>query len=244
MKYSWRLPKGTYPLEVKKPSSSSSSEEVDQLIRLPMKVLDDLNICEIRAKLRSMIALQAGTTVLEEMGKTWWNKFRGTVIGATKFIFSKHGAILYDIAEEKDVFLTFLTKRRGKEYIIMLHGRVDLAIFFSYQRIPMIVLFEFTLYRDALTTVKDRLLAYASAIYNEYGFPVIPVIVIMTPTSQVTDMYVLVNKGYVVNELKYKISKKLLPITLGEKEPKHVSKDLCHLCDISIKRICPFYHQG
>ena len=212
---------------------------------VPMKILDDINICEQRAVVRTNIGFRGAPTEQEKAGKTWWNKKREQY---RKLISSLLGVKLDAVWVEHDLFLTYA----GTKKIINLNGLADIVVFASIEckdresnevdRVPVFILFEFTMY-EGIEDVVDRVLAYASATFNRYGFPVIPVIIVLKDFEHdIVDKCVIIsnaNRTGLVPRLQAKLSR-LEKLLLGELKPRHAVAELCPFCDIDIRRICPY----
>ena len=221
--------------------SLSSTGEV---ALVPMKILDDISICEQRAIIRASIGFKGTPTEQERAGKVWWTKKREQY---RKLISSVLGAKLGAVWIEHDLSLTYV----GSKKIVYLNGLADMVVFASIEcedrewkrvgSIPVLVLFEFTTY-ECIEGVVDRVLAYASATFNRYGFPVIPVIIVLRDFEHdIVDKCVIIsnaNRIGVVPRLQARLSR-LEKLLLGELKPRHASAELCPFCDIDIRRICP-----
>ncbi len=241
MRFSWRLPKGMYPSAVGRHQSLSSMECADRV--LPMKALDDLAICEMRAKLRRQLVLQAHPTLAQLEGKRAEASILNSLWDVFKHIVMKRGGTtLFDgPVREKDVVLTAVVNVGGRVSVV-LRGRVDLLAFTSFKGTPLVFLFEVTQYSGAASTVKHRLLAYASCIYAEYGFPVIPVLLLLNSSNEVRDAYIMVVKNLIAGVELQKPIRRLVELLLGVREPRHANPEVCVSCDVAIRRSCPFLH--
>ena len=249
MKFSWRLPRGIYPSGAKRLKLLSSMEEVSEgeqinLIQVPMKVLDDLNVCEMRAKLRSEPYIKGKAIIHEELGKAWWKKISERICSDIISCLRIGGKIL-DSWLEVDLVLTY----KGAKLAIDLHGRADIVTFASIEctsdSIPLIALFEFTIYREALNVIVERVIAYASALYSHYGFLVLPIIAIIKDLNDkvtLDGMFMLQNDNPLgFSSLLLNILRRLEKILLDEVRVRKAPEDLCAFCDVDLRKRCPYF---
>ncbi len=240
-RFSWRLPRGIYPYVVKKCLSSSSMECVE--LELPMKILDDLAICRMRAKLRAEAVLQTGLTQAEAHGKNMWSKLRERFKNLVESSIRVVGGVVLSSYLEKDVFLTVTSSRETKTWNIIFRGRVDFAAIVNLKDSIFTMLVEVTEYRDAPVVTKNRLQAYASALYGELGFPVVPVLIILGEHEMIKDVQVLKKNKILVPGIELRrIVNRLIRTLTSEEVFKVSSRDLCVSCDPSIRRLCPYQH--
>jgi len=212
-----------------------------------MKVLDDLNICEVRAKLRVEASTKGVLTPMQEEGKRWWYKKRVKYLKIIQGAFKKSlGFIIHNTSLEHSLALLYV----GDKYIIEMHGAADIVLLTSLKcyytgneiYVPLVLLFEFTLFKDALKVVKTRLEAYATALYGIYGYPVIPVLAIIEDEEAGKGkLYILYKESLFSITLTKKL-KRLEKIIANSVKPKRASKEICISCDIELRRKCPFYH--
>ena len=210
----------------------------------PMKILDDINICEQRAVIRADKGFKGAPTEQERVGKVWWVKKREQY---RKLISSVLGVKLDAVWIEHDLSLVYAGSRR----IISLNGLADMVVFASIEcedrewkridSVPVLILFEFTMY-EGIEDLVDRVLAYASATFNRYGFPVIPVIIVLKDFEHdVVDKCIIIsntNRIRLVPRLQARLSR-LEKLLLEELKPRHASAELCLFCDVDIRSICP-----
>ncbi|MEM1696150.1 MAG: hypothetical protein QXQ90_06100 [Desulfurococcaceae archaeon] len=207
-----------------------------------MKVLDDLAVCRMRAKLRAEAVLQTGLTPAEAHGKSAWAKLQQRVANLVEASIRNSSGDVLTSYLEKDVALTATLSHGAKPWNIVLRGRIDFAILVNLKDSIFAVLIEVTEYRDAPRVIKNRLQAYASALYEELGFPVVPVLVIVREQETVEDVLVLVSRSLVPGvELRRPVYR-LVRVLTGEEVVKAPGSDLCVVCDPSIRRLCPYQH--
>ncbi len=241
MRFSWRLPRGIYPLEVSEERLSSSTEGVgrEKVFFGPMKVLDDLSVCRQRVLLRLQPHLQTQPTLPQQMGKESWNRKKWHYVTFVRNVFNDDPFRVFgEPLIEPDIHpLTYL----GSEAYIVLRGKVDMLMFVKVHDTFLHILFEFTLYENP-SVIKDRLVAYASAVYNMFGYYVVPVIVIMKDYERDIVRNVLICR----NLSKYGISRDLLrafrqleKLVTGDLRVRKPGDDVCYQCDVDIGRICP-----
>ncbi|MEM1528199.1 MAG: hypothetical protein QW290_07770 [Sulfolobales archaeon] len=207
-----------------------------------MKILDDLAICRMRAKLRAEAVLQTGLTPAEAHGKSMWAKLQHRLINLVKVsVRDADGDVLTSYLE-KDVALTATLSYGAKPWNIVFRGRIDFATLVNLEDSIFVVLVEVTEYKDAPVVVKSRLQAYASALYGELGFPVVPVLIIVREREIIEDMWGLISRSLVPGvELRRPVYR-LIRTLSGEEVVKAPSSDLCVVCDPSIRRLCPYQH--
>lgn len=240
MKFSWRLPRGVYPYAVRRCLSSSSTECIE--LELPMKILDDLAVCRMRAKLRAEAVLQTGPTPAEACGKRVWARLQQPLVNMVEEGFRSVGGDILTSYVERDVILTATLSYGAKSWNIMFRGRIDFAVLVNLKSSIFVLLVEVTEYRDAPLVVRSRLQAYASALYGELGFPVVPVLVIVGEREKIEDMRVLVGRSLIPGiELRRSVYR-LIRTLAGEEVVRAPSSDLCAVCDPSIRRLCPYQH--
>ncbi|MEM1528466.1 MAG: hypothetical protein QXS62_07150 [Sulfolobales archaeon] len=207
-----------------------------------MKVLDDLAVCRMRAKLRAEAVLQTGLTPAEAHGKSAWAKLRQRVANLVEASVRNSGGDVLTSYLEKDVALTATLSHGTKPRNIVFRGRIDFAILVNLKDSIFAVLIEVTEYRDAPRVIKNRLQAYASALYGELGFPVVPVLIIVREQETVEDVLLLVSRSLVPGvELRRPVYR-LVRVLTGEEVVKAPGSDLCVVCDPSIRRLCPYQH--
>jgi len=251
-RFSWRLPRGLYPLKASPSKSSYSSEEEGiqtKVLNLPMKVLDDLNICEERAILRAEPHLSSQPTVMQEFGKTWWRRKADKYRRVVETMFGTEHVVLYS-SVERSLSLYYV----GSEFKFQLQGVADLVAIFSIccktgraekeSCVPNTVLFEFTIY-ERFENIVPRVIAYASSLYSEYGFLTMPVIVIMRDFEEdVVERALLLlnsNEAGFTNVLKDSM-KRLEALLSRRARPRKASEEICTQCDIELRRRCPYLH--
>jgi len=247
--FSWRLPRSLYPLKVNPSKSSYSLEEeraATGLLVLPMKILDDLSICEQRAVLRAEPHLNNQPTVMQELGKTWWRKKADKYRSAIESILREKHVVLHSSLEH-NLSLYYA----GVRLSFQLQGRPDLAVISSIcceakrgDCIPIVILFEFTIY-EHFEDIVPRVIAYASGLYVEYGFLTVPVIVVMRNYERdtVEKIVLLLNNdkaGFSI-VVKSKV-KKLEELLSGRAITRRASREVCAQCDVDIRRRCPYSH--
>ena len=217
-----------------------------ELIEAPMKVLDDMSICEERAKLRVKNTTRSLLTPSEKEGKKWWYRERERYLRFLKSTFKEEDRfITHKDSIEHHLVLSYV----GEKYVIEMHGSADIVLFTSLKckpskkefYMPLLFLFEFTLFRNAVTTVKTRLEAYATALYGIYGYPTIPILIIVERENAYKgELYVLRKDSIFSNTLIGKL-RRLEKLIKGEIRPKHAPKDVCTSCDINLRRMCPYF---
>ena len=196
----------------------------------------------MRAKLRAEAVLQTGLTPAEAHGKSTWAKLQQRVANLVEVSVRNSGGDVLTSYLEKDVALTATLSYGTKPWNIVLRGRIDFAILVNLKDSIFAVLIEVTEYRDAPRVIKHRLQAYASALYGELGFPVVPVLVIVREQETVEDVLVLVSRSLVPGvELRRPVYR-LVRVLTGEEVVKAPGSDLCVVCDPSIRRLCPYQH--
>ncbi|MEM4570691.1 MAG: hypothetical protein QXE66_05230 [Desulfurococcaceae archaeon] len=196
----------------------------------------------MRAKLRAEAVLQTGLTPAEAHGKSAWAKLRRRLINLVKMSFEEVGGSAMTSYLERDVALTATLRDGTSLWNIIFRGRVDLATLVNFKGSLFTVLFEVTEYRDAFRVVKHRLQAYASALYGELGFPVVPVLVIMKEQETVEDVLVLISSGRIPGVELRRAVNRLIRVLTGEERLKALGSNLCVVCDPSIRRLCPYQH--
>jgi len=243
MSFSWRLPRALYLLEERgRISSSSTGEAIEkEVVFLPMKVLDDLSICEQRAVLRAETQLSAKPTAQQELGKEWWSKNRDKYSKLTELVLGKSGEVL-DVWLEHSVGLVY----EGQNMQINLSGLVDMLVFYSTKCredcISLLLLFEFALHRE-VSHVADRVVAYASSMYTRYGFLTLPVITVMKSVDedQVERMVLLMNTDRLGISQIYAKVKHLEELLIRRARPRHAPHEVCYWCDTELRRRCEYY---
>jgi len=240
--FSWRLPRALYLLEEKtKTLSSSTGEEEKKVVWLPMKVLDDLSICEQRAVLRAETQLSAKPTVQQELGKEWWSKKRKKYSELVKSVLSNNSRVL-DVWLEHPVGLAY----EGQDMQINLSGLVDMFVFYPVKcgggYIPLVLLFEFTLHKEIVHIV-NRVVTYASSVYTRYGFLTAPVITVMRSPDEdfVEKIVLLVNTDRLGISKIYAKVKHLEELLARKARPRHASREVCLWCDTELRRRCEYH---
>jgi len=208
---------------------------------LPMKILDDLSICEQRAVLRAETQLSAKPTQPQVSGKEWWSRRKHRYSNWIRLALSSKG-LVHSVWVEHSVELAY----EGLNTLINLSGLVDVIVLYSLNcgkdYIPVIVLFEFTLHRE-VSHIASRVVAYASAVYTKYGFATIPVAVVVKDTDEdlVERIMLLVNTnnlGVTPIDMELKHLERLLSRAT---KPRHAHRDVCVWCDTELRRRCVYY---
>jgi len=242
MSFSWRLPRGLYLLEERgRISSSSTGGEGKKVVWLPMKVLDDLSICEQRAILRAETQLSAKPTVHQELGKEWWSRKRSAYGKLMRSVLRSRG-IVHDVWLEHPLGLAY----DGRTVQINLSGLVDVLAFYSIEckgeYVPLVLLFEFTLHRE-VSDVASRVVAYSSATYTRYGFPTVPVVVVVKDPDEdlVEKAVLLMNEDKLgVSHINTKVGR-LEELLSGSVKPRRAPRSVCPWCDTELRRRCEYY---
>ena len=129
------------------------------------------------------------------------------------------------------------------------HGRADIVVFSlincSSDPIPLIVLFEFTIYRDALNVIMDRVIAYATSLYVSYGFLTLPIIAIIKDIDEniiLDGMFILQNEESLgFSSLLLRKLRRLEKILLDEVRVRKAPEDLCAFCDVDLRKRCLYF---
>jgi len=248
--FSWRLPRNLYPSKANPEKSLYFSEEESvqkKMMEIPMKILDDLAICEQRAMLRAEPHLGNQPTVMEELGKKWWREKADSYRRAVENLFGgEHVKLLSNIEHYLSLYYI------STNFVFKLNGVADLVTIFSIHckskitenvyYVPTTILFEFTLYRR-IESIISRVVAYASGLYSEYGFLTVPIVLIVDDfENDIIERAVLLlnnNKAGFVSMLKNNLSR--LEKLLGEESrPRIASKEVCRQCDLDIRNRCPY----
>jgi len=213
---------------------------------LPMKILDDLSVCEQRAMLRAEPHLGGQPTVVQELGKAWWRKKANEYRRMVESLFKVEHVVLHSSIEQS-VSLAYV----GSESTLLLRGLADLVIVASIccrlaeeGCAPSTILFEFTMH-ESFETVTPRVIAYASALYAELGFPTIPVIAVMKDYENdvVEEFALLLNSNRAgFSTVLGSSLKKLEALVSGKIKPRTTSREICRWCDVDIRRRCPYAH--
>lgn len=196
----------------------------------------------MRAKLRAEVVLQTGITLAEARGRSSWEKLQYRLRNLIEeSIENLNGKPLASYLE-KDVALTATYKDNSRTWDLVLRGKVDLVILIHFKRTLFTMLFEVTEYKGAPEVVRSRLQAYASALYGDFGFPVVPVLVVMREQDVVEDVLILASKtpvpGVVLRSTIYELIRIL---SHGEGLKSSIS-EICAFCDPPIRRLCPYSH--
>jgi len=209
-----------------------------------MKVVDDLSLSEMSEKLRWERGIKGRGTTDEELGKVWWKKISKSVCNDIKLCFERLGKVLGNW-QEHDLLLTY----KGAKLVVELHGRADIVVFSlincSSDPIPLIVLFEFTIYRDALNVIMDRVIAYATSLYVSYGFLTLPIIAIIKDIDEniiLDGMFILQNEESLgFSSLLLRKLRRLEKILLDEVRVRKAPEDLCAFCDVDLRKRCLYF---
>ncbi|MEM0014080.1 MAG: hypothetical protein QXL22_03815 [Candidatus Nezhaarchaeales archaeon] len=207
-----------------------------------MKVLDDLAICRMRVRLRAQTTLQASPTPAEVHGKKAWTVLRKLFETMVENSIHHAGGKVLSTYNEKDVALSAVLKNGTRTWGILLRGRIDLATLVYFRGSLFTVLFEVTEYKEASRVVRHRLQSYASALYGEIGFPIVPVLVIVRDHDTVEDVLVMSSDASVSGRDLMKVISRLMKTLSDEKEPEPPSGEICAFCDPPIRRVCPYTH--
>ena len=215
-----------------------------RILQLPMKVLDDLNICERRALLRVEPHLGGKPTLLEELGKKLWSKKRCKYRKLVEVELEKLGTVHHTWLEHN---LSIIY--RGRHCIFVLNGLCDMVTFISISKpksdkhIPIFILFEATMYRE-FTNITDRVIMYASTLYNKYGFRVLPIIVIIKDFEEdLIDRMVIIHNKNTIGVAKSPLVKleRLEKLIIENVKPKIAPPIVCNQCDIEFRKRCIDY---
>jgi len=218
--------------------SESSTEKVEEIIEAPMIILDDLRICEQRAK----TILERGATtglpgMLDGREKHKMRNLNRIKAMITTLLGRKGFKILNSEVEGPP--LLFSTRTRKKR--ILLRGRPDIVLLVETPCRQLAAMnIEYATYTSASKTIIYRQTMYAHSLYNLYGFPVTPVLLI--DASKTKGAYVLfkANERTIEFQLRAMLAK-LAKLVEGIPARPARTKEVCYTCPLPIRSICPYW---
>ena len=212
-----------------KTTESLSSMEKDPPI-IPMSILDDLEVCEVRAKLRMKLG-KGGATPSTKEGKESHKKL-DALAGELLAGLEQRGFQVLDAAVER--LIVSLWWRR--EAVLL--GAPDIVVFSSTPcRGFVIINAEYATYASAPETVKHRQALYSVALYRLYGFPVVPVLLVEKPGARIYAQILWRGPGW-DRELGSRIMK-IVSIAYGGEEKPPRSREVCASCPPRLRGLCP-----
>ena len=221
-------------------SRSSTGEAGEEETRTaPMIILDNLGICEQRAKTMLETGAQAALPgMLDGRERHQLRLLKRVAMRAVNALKQKGFKILHRELEGPRLALTLAT-RSGKR--LQLRGRPDIVLAAVTPRSQLAVInIEYTTYTTAPETVIYRHSLYAHTLYRLLGFPVVPALVVDTPSG--AESYILVKRdeSLVENRLRAMVSR-LAELADGTPARPARSREACHTCPLSIRNTCPYW---
>ena len=238
--FSWTLDLSMSPYAEKNTGSRSSTEEAgkEETIEVPMIVLDDLGICEQRAK--TILERGAATGLPGMLDGRKSHMIRNLRRIAARFagLLRRMGfTTLSTEIEGPSLQLSVGTRRRH----ILLRGRPDIVLVIEtpYKQLAVINL-EYTTYSSAPNTIIYRQTMYAYSLYRLYGFPVIPALLVDTPRDK--KAYMLVKKSERAIEARIRaMLSRLSELAEGAPARPARSREACYTCPLPIRSTCPYW---
>lgn len=234
--YSWILDlnvSGFLEKSIKSESSMGGEEAVIQ-----MSLLDDLRVCEYRAKLRLDIRNGAETPGTMEGKKSHRCLDRiAKKLNSILIIKTDHG--IRELHHHIEAPLVKLHYKKGPDRLLLV-GRPDIVILLMRGKNLFILSLEYATYSTALETLTYRHALYATGLYNFYGFPVVPALLLKDPVRGTTTYLLNRDKGW-DEELKKRVDR-VLQLLTGRVDPRPPrSPEICASCPPRIRGLCPIH---
>lgn len=205
-------------------------------IGLPMSILDDLCVCEQRAKILVEIG-QGGETPSTRDGKEMHRQLNRIARLLKKSLESRHyNALEGPYIEGLEV--SYPIRVGNLEFLMV--GVPDIVTFVSSRDTFFVLEVEVATYSTAVKTVFLRQALYALSLYERYGFCTIPVLLVI-PSLGEAKTYILFRGRDWENRIRHAIER-LAKIVGGEVEPKPPrNPDICSSCPPRIRGLCPLW---
>ena len=228
------------PYAEKNTESRSSTEEAgkEETIEAPMIVLDDLGICEQRAKTILERGTATGLPGMLDGRKSHMIRNLRRIAARFAGLLRRIGFTTLSTEIEGPLLQLSVGTRRGR---ILLRGRPDIVLVIDTpHRQLAVVNLEYTTYGSAPDTIIYRRTVYAYSLYKLYGFPVIPALLVDTPRDK--KAYMLVKKSERAIEARIRaMLSRLSELAEGAPARPARSKEACYTCPLPIRSTCPYW---
>jgi len=238
--FSWTLDLSTSVYEEKSTGSKSSTAEAgEDTLQQPMIILDNLEICEQRAK--AMIEAGASPALPGMLEGRERHQLRSLMKLAERAAnaLRRRGFTILGHKVEAPLLTLTVTTRSGNR--IRLRGRPDIVIAAATLKKQLMMLnIEYTTYSTAPETITLRQALYAHTLYKTYGFPVVPALVV--DTSRETKAYILAKKSEGALEARLRSAlARLAELAEGAPAKPARSREACYTCPLAIRNTCPYW---
>ena len=247
--FSWTLALNASPYGERSTESRSSTagthaekpgREEEKTIEAPMIILDELGVCEQRAKAILEYGPATGLPGMLDGRKQHIIKNLQAIARRAARSLREKGFTILSIMAEKP--LPPLRLEAGRKTIV-LKGRPDLVILAATPRNQLAVInIEYTTYTTAPRTIMERHVLYAYSLYTHYGFPVVPAVLIDTGREARTYILVKQDETRLENHLRSRLNR-LAQLAEEDKARPPKSREACHTCPLPIRMRCP-YHEA
>ncbi len=238
--FSWTLDLNVSVYAEKSTASKSSTGKAgeEETIEAPMIILDDLGICEQRAK----TILETGTAtglpgMLDGRERHRLRSLRRIAATAARLLERGGFKTLYTEVEGPLLPLFLSTRSRR----ILLRGRPDIVLLVEtpYKQLA-IVNIEYTTYTSAAYTIIYRQTMYAHTLYRLYGLPVVPALLVDAANSK--EAYILFKSDEEVLETRLRtMLSRLAELAEGAPARPARSREACYTCPLPIRSTCPYW---
>jgi hypothetical protein len=217
---------------------STDESEGEKIVEAPMIILDELGVCEQRAK----TILETGATatlpgMLDGREKHKLARLKKIAAIARRSLHRRDFKTVY--TEIESPLPPLYTVIRDKH--VVLRGKPDIVLLVETPSKQLaIVNIEYSTYTTAPRTVIYRQAMYAHTLYKVYGFPVVPALLV--DASNRRDAYILVKKNERTLETKLRtMLTRLSQLKESTSARPARSKEACHTCPLPIRNTCPHY---
>ena len=239
--FSWTLDLSTsVSVEKNTVSRSSTGEAGEEETRTaPMIILDNLGVCEQRAKTMLETGAQAALPgMIDGRERHQLRLLQRVAVRAANALKRRGFRILHRELEAPRLSLTLAT-RSGQR--LQLRGRPDIVLAAATPGGQLAVInIEYTTYATAPETVIYRHSLYAHTLYRLLGFPVAPALLVDTPSGARSYILVKKNEGLLESRLRAMISR-LAELAGGAPARPARSREACYTCPLSIRNTCPYW---
>lgn len=232
--FSWILPLEA-SVSGEKGARSQYSTVREEGIAVPMSLLDDMEVCRYRAKLRLELGRGGSTPGTIEGRRA--HGVLGKIKVKLESILSEAGFEVIESHVEGP-----LVRVGPLQGGLVLYGTPDIVLFMAYKEKGsfLALSLEYATYQAAAKTLIYRHALYSVAIYNHYGFPVIPALLVESP-SRGFQGYILVPGGDWRASIR-KVVEGLLGLLGGDADPPPPATwKVCASCPPRIRGLCPLY---
>jgi hypothetical protein len=237
--FSWTLALTELAFEAKSTEYESSTGEgvEEQVIKAPMSILDNLLVCEQRAKI--MLSIGSPSTPSMVDGRTEHRRMVRRLLAVLRRLFERRNFTVLDYVIEAPTLS--LATRTGGRRTLKLIGVPDIVIFVSSPKRQLFVLnIEYSTYRAAMDTIILRQALYAHILYRLFGYPVVPALTIESGTTGPQAFLLVAHDKNMLEKIFRRIFRRLAELAAGA-DPRPAKRlSVCDSCPLTIRSFCAY----